>query len=222
MDFHDGRFNDGYFEEFIDAMEVSVNVFSRNGRHTFFPPVYKGKTSLDLTHPLEKVRVVTSWDVERNKTIKPIVETIAKNLQGNGWFDIELLVAKDKIYLMEINARYSGITKLNYISTGVNPYQVALDSLVSEFSENNLYFSYVNTCNFSIETPITSKIDTSADNIEGLLVHISTTMKNTIGRVTYSADSTELLFDSLNKILSRKDFDFFKNGLEFYKNAEIV
>ena len=155
-------------------------------------------------------------------TIKPIVETIAKNLQGNGWFDIELLVAKDKIYLMEINARYSGITKLNYISTGVNPYQVALDSLVSEFSENNLYFSYVNTCNFSIETPITSKIDTSADNIEGLLVHISTTMKNTIGRVTYSADSTELLFDSLNKILSRKDFDFFKNGLEFYKNAEIV
>ncbi|MEZ8150187.1 hypothetical protein AB4563_24615 [Vibrio splendidus] len=211
-----------YFcEPFVDAMEVSVNAFSHNGQHYILPITFKGKTSTDLCHPLEKLRICYIEDTPSSTAIKEASDTIISALNGSGWYDLEFLVTKDRAMLMEINCRYSGLTKLNHLSTGINPYDITFEAALKNVKAASTTF--VSGKNIVIEVPFTEKINSynmQQDEVT-IEVHYSTTMKNSLGRVTIAAQSFEVISAYLSQLLCPDDYKKFYADLVAY-NEELL
>lgn len=56
----------------------------------------------------------------------PFCKRFVQALNAFGWVDIEFVVTPLRVYFIEVNARFNGLSRLTYEETGVNPYEVAL------------------------------------------------------------------------------------------------
>lgn len=115
-----GTVRDLLVEPFTPGAEVSVEIIRSGGTCHVQPVAYKGETRLNaVEHPIYRPRVAP-WRpgsaVTRRLTSLAI--SIATELRLEGAAELEFIVAGDQPYLMEINPRVSGVTRMAMAAGG--------------------------------------------------------------------------------------------------------
>ena len=120
-------FENGLAEKFIDGPEISIEVLRWKGKTVPLVPVYKGKTTLECIHPLEKIKkapleIPDINNKENNLKIQKIAINIANKLGLEGTADIDIIFnpKTQENNVIEINARPSGTRYITGAATGVN------------------------------------------------------------------------------------------------------
>ncbi len=135
------EFNETLCEEFIEGSEISIEVLCFNNSYMPLVPVYKGETSLNGLHPLNKVRCAPA-DVQGldNKYVKKVAYIIAKELKAEGTIDIDFIFSKHdkKLYALEINTRPSGTRYLTAAATSIHPLTKLIDMVSGDFNIDSL------------------------------------------------------------------------------------
>ena len=154
---------EGYFEEFdyalcekfVEGSEISIEVLGYNGEYVALPPIYKGETTLEGTHPLNKVKTGPCMvDGLDNNLVQHIAYKVAKNLDSDGIFEMDFMYSKqeNQLYAIEVNTRPNGTRYLTTATCGVNSLCELINMAMGEFSlaeiSDKLQYYY------SIEIPI--------------------------------------------------------------------
>lgn len=186
--------SDYIIEKFLDGLEVSIEVFKSKSSFLYLPPIYKSYTSLNGLHSLEKVRIFPySFDHNLLEKAKMISEKIATLIPINGWLDIDAILVGEKLYVIEVNPRFSGVSRLIGMAMNVNPYEIMLQT----YLENAMNFND-NLSGVSIEVPISN--DFPSDNANNIYCSIRPHAKNSKGFITVSSKNFELLREKLIQI----------------------
>jgi carbamoylphosphate synthase large subunit len=121
------QYENGIAEEFIKGFEVSIEVLRWNGNTVPLVPVYKGKTTLEGIHPLDKIKKAPLHidginNQLNNKKIQKIAVDIADNIGLEGTADIDIIFncETQENNVIEINARPSGTRYITDAATDIN------------------------------------------------------------------------------------------------------
>lgn len=129
-------------EEFIDGYEISIEVLGFNGEYVALPPIYKGKTTLEGTHPLNKTKLGPCLiDGLDNNLIQQTAYKIAKNLDSDGIFEMDFMYSPkdDQLYAIEVNTRPNGTRYLTTATCGVNSLCELINMACGDFSLKNIF-----------------------------------------------------------------------------------
>ena len=135
------NFNQALCEKFIEGSEISIEVLGFNGEFVALPPIYKGETTLEGTHPLSKVKtgpcMVQGLD---NNLVQHTAYKVAKNLDSDGIFEMDFMYSpeKDQLYAIEVNTRPNGTRYLTTATCGVNSLCELVNMAIGEFSPANI------------------------------------------------------------------------------------
>lgn len=114
-----------FAEPFIAGSEVSMEVITWKDKMVFQPLVYKGETRINmLEHPAYRPRIspYKRGTAVEKKIIAMVTEAVGR-LQLEGAAEFEFIIVGDEPYIMEVNPRISGITRLCNAAGGINVYQ---------------------------------------------------------------------------------------------------
>jgi carbamoylphosphate synthase large subunit len=132
-------------ESFIDGVEISVEILRWNGYTVPLVPVYKGRTTLEGIHPLNKVKkapleINGEDDKYINGQIRYVAQKIGELMGVEGCADLDLIfdTGKRQIYTLEINARPSGTRYLTAAASGINPLQEMVDMAANKWNASKL------------------------------------------------------------------------------------
>jgi carbamoylphosphate synthase large subunit len=121
------EFENGIAEKFIEGPEISIEVLRWNGKTVPLVPVYKGETTLEGIHPLNKIKkaplnIENINNKENNLKIQKIAVDIAEKLGLEGTADIDIIFDTEtqENNVIEINARPSGTRYITNAATGIN------------------------------------------------------------------------------------------------------
>ena len=148
-------FNQALCEKFVEGSEISIEVLGFNGEFIALPPIYKGETTLEGVHPLNKVKtgpcMVEGLD---NNLVQHTAYKIAKNLNSDGIFEMDFMFSKEKnqLYAIEVNTRPNGTRYLTTATCGVNSLCELVNMAIGEFSIANVLDKL--EYNYSTEIPI--------------------------------------------------------------------
>ena len=142
-------------EKFVEGSEISIEVLGYNGEYVALPPIYKGETTLEGTHPLNKVKTGPCMvDGLDNNLVQHIAYKVARNLDSDGIFEMDFMYSKkeNQLYAIEVNTRPNGTRYLTTATCGVNSLCELINMAMGEFSlaeiSDKLQYYY------SIEIPI--------------------------------------------------------------------
>ena len=150
-----GEFDQALCEEFIEGSEISIEVLGFNGEYVALPPIYKGETTLEGTHPLNKVKtapcMVEGLD---NNLVQHTAYKIASQLDSDGIFEMDFMFSKkdSQLYAIEVNTRPNGTRYLTTATCGVNSLCELVNMAVGEFSLSEVYDKL--EYHYSTEIPI--------------------------------------------------------------------
>ena len=128
-------------EEFIEGAEISIEVLGFNGEYVALPPIYKGETTMEGTHPLNKIKtgpcLIEGLD---NNLIQHVAYNVAKNLDSDGIFEMDFMYSRKRgqLYAIEVNARPNGTRYLTTATCGINSLCELVDMAIGEFSLANI------------------------------------------------------------------------------------
>lgn len=131
------EFEQALCEEFIEGSEISIEVLGYDGEYVALPPIYKGETTIEGTHPLNKVKtgpcMVEGLD---NNLVQHTAYKVAKNLSSDGIFEMDFMYSaeKDQLYAIEVNTRPNGTRYLTTATCGVNSLCELVNMAIGEFS----------------------------------------------------------------------------------------
>ena len=149
------EFDQALCEEFIEGSEISIEVLGFNGEYVALPPIYKGETTLEGTHPLNKVKTGPCMvDGLDNNLVQHVAYKVAKNLGSDGIFEMDFMYSKqkDQLYTIEVNTRPNGTRYLTTATCGVNSLCELVNMATGEFSLANIS-DKLDYC-YSTEIPI--------------------------------------------------------------------
>ena len=135
------EFDQALCEKFIEGSEISIEVLGFNGEYVALPPIYKGETTLDGTHPLNKVKtgpcMVEGLD---NNLVQHTAYNVARNLASDGIFEMDFMYSKkeNQLYAIEVNTRPNGTRYLTTATCGVNSLCELVNMAIGEFSLANV------------------------------------------------------------------------------------
>ena len=124
-------------EEFVEGVEVSIEVLRWRNDVVSLAPVFKGDTTLEGTHPLNKVKtgpcMVEGLD---NNLVQHTAYKVAKNLASDGIFEMDFMYcpSKDQLYAIEVNTRPNGTRYLTTATCGINSLCELVNMAIGEFS----------------------------------------------------------------------------------------
>lgn len=149
------NFNEALCEKFVEGSEISIEVLGYDGKYIPLEPIYKGETTLEGTHPLNKTKTgplaIEKLDSSR------VLETayaIARELNSDGIFEMDFMYDKnnDQLYAIEINTRPNGTRYLTTATCNVNSLHELVNMATGEFSQSNIDERFEKY--FSTEIPI--------------------------------------------------------------------
>lgn len=195
--------NNIFTEDFVEGMEVSIEVLRWKNETISLVPVYKGDTTLAGTHPLSKIKqaplnIEGIDNIKHNQCIKSLAENLANIVCVEGTMDIDILFdsKSKKDYVIELNTRPSGTRYMTAASTNIYPICQLIDMACGNWSAKNVKSAMKNY--YATELPIgdfpTDKEipkDKLFDGDNSYLVHGPKHYQ----RVTLRADSREHLND---------------------------
>jgi len=120
------NFERGLFAEpFLPGSEVSMEVIAWKGEMYFQPMVYKGETRQNIVeHPAYRPRISPyKQGSALEERVISIVGDAVEKLQLQGAAEFEFIIMDGAPYVMEINPRISGITRLCKAAGGLNVYR---------------------------------------------------------------------------------------------------
>ncbi len=135
------EFEQALCEEFIEGSEISIEVLGFDGEYVALPPIYKGETTLDGTHPLNKVKtgpcMVQGLD---NNLVQITAYKVAKNLASDGIFEMDFMYSPEKgqLYAIEVNARPNGTRYMTTATCGINSLCELINMAIGEFSLSSI------------------------------------------------------------------------------------
>ena len=135
------EFSQALCEKFIEGSEISIEVLGYGGEYVALPPIYKGETTLEGTHPLNKVKtgpcMVEGLD---NNLVQHTAYKVAKNLASDGIFEMDFMYSKqeNQLYAIEVNTRPNGTRYLTTATCGVNSLCELVNMAIGEFSLTNI------------------------------------------------------------------------------------
>lgn len=209
-----------FFEEFVEGVEVSVEVLRWNGDAVSLIPVYKGDTTLEGTHPLAKIKqaplnIHGVDNKEHNDSIRLLAKQLADLVDVEGTMDIDILYdsVSGEDFVIELNTRPSGTRYMTAAATNIYPLCQLVDMALGRWSAETVESSMKNY--HAAELPVG---DFPKDNIipevkvfEGdnsYVVH----GPDHYQRVTIRADSREnlntLTHDLLNEYATENNIHF--------------
>ena len=131
------EFDQALCEEFIEGAEISIEVLGFDGEYVALPPIYKGETTLEGTHPLNKTKtgpcMVEGLD---NNLVQHTAYQVAKNLASDGIFEMDFMFSREnnQLYAIEVNTRPNGTRYLTTATCGVNSLCELINMAIGEFS----------------------------------------------------------------------------------------
>jgi carbamoylphosphate synthase large subunit len=135
------EFDQAMAEEFIVGFEISVEVLSWKGDSIPLVPVFKGKTTLNGLHPLDKIKSAPSEleGLDNGSALK-LAHHITRKLGSEGNTDVDLIFNQDSndLYAIEMNTRPSGTRYLTTASSGINPMEQMVDMAMGEWKSKNV------------------------------------------------------------------------------------
>ncbi len=149
------EFDQALCEKFVEGSEISIEVLGYGGEYVALPPIYKGETTLEGTHPLNKVKtgpcMVEGLD---NNLVQHTAYKIAKNLDSDGIFEMDFMFSKEtqQLYAIEVNTRPNGTRYLTTATCGINSLCELVNMAIGEFSISKIYDSL--EYYYSTEIPI--------------------------------------------------------------------
>lgn len=197
------EFDQALCEKFIEGSEISIEVLGFNGEYVALPPIYKGETTLEGTHPLNKVKtgpcMVEGLD---NNLVQHVAYKIARNLDSDGIFEMDFMYSKNEgqLYAIEVNTRPNGTRYLTTATCGVNSLCELVNMAIGEFSLADI--SDKLDYNYSTEIPIgnyegpSPKEPVKSFEANNFVVHGPSGYQ----RVTIKADSKEELESLIEKL----------------------
>jgi carbamoylphosphate synthase large subunit len=135
------QFDQALCEEFIEGAEISIEVLGFDGEYVALPPIYKGETTLEGTHPLNKTKtgpcMVEGLD---NNLVQHTAYQVAKNLASDGIFEMDFMFSRknNQLYAIEVNTRPNGTRYLTTATCGVNSLCELINMAIGEFSLANI------------------------------------------------------------------------------------
>ena len=136
------EFNQALCEKFIEGSEISIEVIGYNGEYVALPPIYKGETTLEGTHPLNKVKLGPCLiDGLDNNLIQRTAYKVAKNLDSDGIFEMDFMYSpkENQLYAIEVNTRPNGTRYLTTATCGVNSLCELINMACGDFSLKNVF-----------------------------------------------------------------------------------
>lgn len=134
-------FDQALCEEFIEGSEISIEVLGFSGEYVALPPIYKGETTIEGTHPLNKVKTGPCMvDGLDNNLVQHAAYTVARNLASDGIFEMDFMYSaeRDQLYAIEVNTRPNGTRYLTTATCGVNSLCELVNMAIGEFSLANV------------------------------------------------------------------------------------
>ncbi|HEX3013620.1 MAG TPA: ATP-grasp domain-containing protein [Methanobacterium sp.] len=133
-------FEGAIVEEFVEGTEVSIEVLRWNNKTVPLVPVYKGKTTLEGIHPLDKLKTAPlNLENKRNEDIRLLAGKIADLIGSEGVIDIDIIIDKTGItYFIEINTRPSGTRYLTAASTNISPMHELVDMATGKWNSKDV------------------------------------------------------------------------------------
>ena len=131
------EFNHALCEEFVDGFEISIEVLGFRGQYIALPPVYKGKTTIEGIHPLNKTKMGPCLiDGLDNNLVQNVAYKIAKNLDSDGIFEMDFMYSpeKNQLFAIEVNTRPNGTRYLTAATCGINSLCELINMAIGEFS----------------------------------------------------------------------------------------
>lgn len=128
-------------EEFIEGIEISVEVLGWKGDLIPLVPVYKGKTSLQGIHPLDKIRSAPlKIEGLDNDRVRKLAFNITKKLGSEGNTDLDFIFnpQEKELYTLELNTRPSGTRYLTAASTDIHPLNQLIDMAIGEWNSSKV------------------------------------------------------------------------------------
>jgi carbamoylphosphate synthase large subunit len=128
------QFDTALVEKFMEGVEISVEIIRWRKKAVPLVPVYKGKTTLEGIHPLNKVKkapleIDNVNNHENNQKIRDLALKIGELLGVEGCADVDLIFDGENKhnYVLEINTRPSGTRYLTAASSDINPLHQLVD-----------------------------------------------------------------------------------------------
>ena len=149
------EFDQALCEEFVEGAEISIEVLGFDGEYVTLPPIYKGETTLEGTHPLNKTKtgpcMVEGLD---NNLVQHVAYKVAKNLASDGIFEMDFMFSRknNQLYAIEVNTRPNGTRYLTTATCGINSLCELVNMALNEFSVSNILDNM--EYNYSTEIPI--------------------------------------------------------------------
>ena len=135
------EFSEALCEKFIEGSEISIEVLGFNGQYIPLPPIYKGETTLEGTHPLNKVKLGPCLiDGVDNNLIQHTAYNVARNLGSDGIFEMDFMYShkEDQLYAIEVNTRPNGTRYLTSATCGISSLCELINMACGEFSLRNI------------------------------------------------------------------------------------
>ena len=196
-------FDQALCEEFIEGSEISIEVLGFDGEYVTLPPIYKGETTIEGTHPLNKVKTAPCMvDGLDNNLVQHTAYKVAKNLGSDGIFEMDFMYSKQKnqLYAIEVNTRPNGTRYLTTATCGVNSLCELINMAIGEFSVSNV-LDKLEYC-YSTEIPVGNYEGPSANEPIKSFKYNEFVVHGPEGsqRVTARAKSAEGLKDLVDKL----------------------
>ena len=111
---------DEFAELYIDGIEYSVVVYRDQHGTATFPPVWKGRTTPELTPPWRRLRLCPDREGSPalDRSLREVAEQMVVAADGTGHAEVELVVDEaGGVHLLEINPRVSGTMRISAMAT---------------------------------------------------------------------------------------------------------
>ena len=142
-------------ENFIEGAEISIETLGWKGNYLPLVPVYKGDTSIEGIHPIQRIRYgPVNFKNLDNEELRSLALKIAEGLQFEGNMDLDFIYdySSSKVYAIEANTRPSGTRYLTQASSTINPLEKLIDMATGTFNIDEVRDEIQNY--YTVEIPI--------------------------------------------------------------------
>lgn len=191
-------------EEFVSGIECSIEIFGKNGNLQFSPVLYKGMSDIEK-HSLDKVRIIPFENYKVREAISLVAKDVSKILNINGVIEIELIwdIKSEVPYIIEINPRLGGGSKLNMIYTSIDTSHLLIDMMDNEWSPQNIALPKgIKAIEIQIKNNLTNIIKEEFKNLKTYKHFMFRKRKTSVGTLILKGNTKLLLAD----ILEIKDY----------------
>lgn len=120
-------------EDLLSGTEISVDVISDMHGDIAYPPIHKGRLGTVPEHPRSKLKICPyPWSAADHDSILRTAIAAARAVGSTAVANVDLVLHDDgTLTVLEINARFSGSTRMLATATSVNPYELLLAGAVT-------------------------------------------------------------------------------------------